>query len=234
MELPGLFSTRVNSGTNSSGSMRPEPSLSLVKCFLWGSPPETYHWSIWGWLKTANKSGWWLTYLSEKYEFVDGKDDIPHTYILMVCFFLGVSWKCNNFGCFRKFKSFQKKKGRFVEFCSWPWPFTLIGTGCRTCWLPRNLFDKTLLHSQSSRSFSGYLKPNYAKLFEWGLSKDPLPVHRLLWFSQGNGLCPSKNKGDSTRKCAFSLGKNAFSPGKSAFSIFFMFFNITFMSYLFH
>ena len=36
----------------------------------------------------------------------------PHhdTYILMVCFFLGVSWKCNNFGCFRKFKSFQKKK----------------------------------------------------------------------------------------------------------------------------
>ena len=128
---------------------------------------------------------------------------------------------------------FRKKKSRFVEFCSWPWPFTLIGTGCRTCWLPRNLFDKTLLHSQSSRSFSRYLKPNYAKLFEWGLSKDPLPVHRLLWFSQGNGLCPSKNKGCSTRKCAFSLGKNAFSPGKSAFSIFFMFFNITFMSYLF-
>ena len=77
--------------------------------------------------------------------------------------FLGVSWKCTNFGCFRKFKSFQKKKkGRFVEFCSWPWPFTLIGTGCRTCWLPRNLFDKTLLHSQSSRSFSRYLKPNYS------------------------------------------------------------------------
>ena len=39
-----------------------------------------------------------------------------------------------------------------------------------------------------------------AKLFEWGLSKDPLPVHRLLWFSQGNGLCTSKNKGISTGK----------------------------------
>ena len=62
-----------------------------------------------------------------------------YTYILMVCFCLGVSWKCNNFGRFRKLKSFQEKKSRFVEFCSWPWPFTLIGTGCRTCWLPRNL-----------------------------------------------------------------------------------------------
>ena len=55
-----------------------------------------------------------------------------------------------------------RKKSRFVEFCSWPWPFTLIGTGCRTCWLPRNLFDKTLLHSQSSRTLSGFLKPNYS------------------------------------------------------------------------
>lgn len=33
-----------------------------------------------------------------------------YTYILMVCFCLGVSWKCINFGCFRKFKSFQEKK----------------------------------------------------------------------------------------------------------------------------
>jgi hypothetical protein len=47
-----------------------------------------------------------------------------------------------------------------------------------------------------------------------------LPVHKLLWFSQGNGLRPSKNKGGSTGKRAFSLGKSAFSPGKNAFSFF--------------
>ena len=76
--------------------------------------------------------------------------------------FLGVSWKCHNFGCFRKFKSFQEKKSFRGILLLTPWPFTLIGTGCRTCWLPRNLFDKTLLHSQSSRSLSGYLKPNYS------------------------------------------------------------------------
>ena len=33
-----------------------------------------------------------------------------YTYILMVCFFGGVFVKCINFGCFRKFKSFQKKR----------------------------------------------------------------------------------------------------------------------------
>ena len=49
-----------------------------------------------------------------------------------------------------------------------------------------------------------------AKLFEWGLSKDPLSVHRLLWFSQGNGLCPSKIKAFQREKNAFSLGKKAF------------------------
>ena len=49
-----------------------------------------------------------------------------------------------------------------------------------------------------------------AKLFEWGLSKDPLPVHRLRWFSQGNGLCPSKIKAFQREKNAFSLGKKAF------------------------
>ena len=53
--------------------------------------------------------------------------------------FFGRFVKMQKNGCFRKFKSFQGKKSRFVEFCSWPWPFTLIGTGCRTCWLPRNL-----------------------------------------------------------------------------------------------
>ena len=29
----------------------------------------------------TKSSGWWLTYPSEKYEFVNGKDDIPYIYI---------------------------------------------------------------------------------------------------------------------------------------------------------
>ena len=36
-------------------------------------------------IKTAigrTHSGWWLTNPSEKYEFVNGKDDIPYIYIL--------------------------------------------------------------------------------------------------------------------------------------------------------
>ena len=59
-----------------------------------------------------------------------------------------------------------------------------------------------------------------AKLFEWGLSKDPLPVDRLLWFFQGNGLCTSKNKGVSTGKNAFSQGKTLFHRAKALFQSF--------------
>ena len=132
-----------------------------------------------------------------------------YTYILMVCFFGGVSWSALILVASGNLSRFRKK-GRFVECCFWPWPFTLIGTLCRTCWLTRNLFDKTLLHS--------HLKPNYSNEACPRTSKDP--VHKLLWFSQGNGLRPSKNKGGSTGKRAFSLGKSAFSPGKNAFSFF--------------
>ena len=135
----------------------------------------------------------------------------------MVCFFLGVSWKCNNFGCFRKFKSFQKKKGRFVEFCSWPWPFTLIGTGCRTCWLPRNLFDKTLLHSQSSRSFSRYLKPNY--------SNEACPrthCRYIGYFGSPRAMvyAPQKIKVVQRENVRFRLEKTLFRRAKALFQSF--------------
>ena len=111
-----------------------------------------------GGFRLEKKGAWpcWIAF-NQKHNRIQGS----YTYILMVCFFwafrenaiiLVVSGNLSRF----------RKKSRFVEFCSWPWPFTLIGTGCRTCWLPRNLFDKTLLHSQSSRSFSRYLKPNYS------------------------------------------------------------------------
>jgi hypothetical protein len=30
-----------------------------------------------GWENRQKTTGWWLTYPSEKYEFVNGKDDIP-------------------------------------------------------------------------------------------------------------------------------------------------------------
>ena len=116
-----------------------------------------------------------------------------------------------NLSCFRK-------KNRFVEVCSW---FTLIGTGCRTCWLPRNLFDNTLLHSQSSRSFSGYLKPNY--------SNETCPrthCRYIGYFGSPRAMvyAPQKIKALRREKAPFSLGI-------TVFSIFFMFFNITFISW---
>jgi len=44
----------------------------------WGIKPSMAHGEDRMGELSARMTGWWLTYPSEKYEFVNGKDDIPY------------------------------------------------------------------------------------------------------------------------------------------------------------